>query len=230
MANFDLVDLTHTLEENSPTWEGVSGFAAYIDVDYNDGARVMSYELFAGIGTHIDAPSHFIKDGETIDQIKLKKLFVKAFIIDVRKKVTYDDGYSVSVEDLKSFENKHGEIGENSLVIIYTGWSVRWPDSPAYRNPDADGKMHFPGISAKAVDYLLKKDVVGVGIDTLSPDGSDYEFPIHKKVLGAGKYIIENLTNLDKLPSTGAYIMVLPLKIARATEAPARVVGLIPND
>lgn len=229
MFNFECIDLTHSLEENSPTWEGISGFKEYIDVDYDNDARAMSYEMFAGVGTHIDAPSHFIKDGDTIAEIKLRELIVKSCVIDIRHKVKYDDAYMLSVEDIKDFENKHGEIKENSVVIAYTGWSVRWPDSPAYRNPDADGKMHFPGFSVESADYLLKKAIAGIGIDTLSPDIS-HDFPVHKKILGAGKYIIENLANLDKMPPWGAYIFALPLKIKNATEAPARVVGLIPKD
>jgi kynurenine formamidase len=71
--------------------------------------------------------------------------------------------------------------------------------------------------------------VVGIGIDTLSPDGSNDGFPVHEKILGAKKYILENLANLDKIPSRGAFALVFPMKVRDGTESAARVAALIPN-
>ena len=72
---------------------------------------------------------------------------------------------------------------------------------------------------------LAEKNIVGIGIDTLSPDGSNMSFPVHHKILGAGKYIIENLCHLEKLPAVGARVMALPLKIKNGSEAPCRVIA-----
>ena len=222
-----ILDLTHSLHENIPNWEGENGFCEHIDIDYECGARVMRYEMFAGIGTHMDAPGHYIKGAEYIGDIAPEKLFVKACIIDVSRQVQDNGDYFVSAQEVKHWESKNGVIEKDSLVFFYTGWSKRWSDQAKYRNVVGDGKMHFPGISEQVADLLIKRDVVGVGIDTLSPDGSDYNFPVHKKMLGAHKYMLENVAHLDKMTQMGGYVCVAPLKIKYGTESPVRVFGFV---
>jgi len=86
--------------------------------------------------------------------------------------------------------------------------------------------MHFPVFSLEAVKFLNeKREIAGIGIDTLSPE-TNLAFPIHCYILGKGKYIVENLTNLGRMPEFGGLVTVLPLKIADLTESPVRVYGL----
>ena len=85
----------------------------------------------------------------------------------------------------------------------------------------------FPGLSVKAAEFLVEREVIGLGIDTLSPDGTNDDFPVHQILLGQGKYIVENLAHLDQIPIIGASIIVLPLKIEGATESPIRAIGVI---
>lgn len=87
--------------------------------------------------------------------------------------------------------------------------------------------MHFPGFFKEAIDYLLTKNIVGIGIDALSSDGSDINFAVHHKILAAGKYIIENLCSLEKLPPQGSKVITLALKIKNGSEAPCCVVAEI---
>ena len=89
--------------------------------------------------------------------------------------------------------------------------------------------MQFPGFLKETVDLLLKRGIVGVGIDTLSPDGSDMTFPVHHRLLGAGGYILENVANLDNVPEIGFYVAALPLRISEATESAIRCVAFIPR-
>jgi kynurenine formamidase len=124
-------------------------------------------------------------------------------------------------------QNIQHQIQANSFVVGFTGWSRRWGDPDQYRNV-VNGSMCFPGFSQEAAELLLERNVAGVGIDTLSPDGSNMEFPVHLSFLRAGKVLLENLTNLDRLPAAGSYILALPLKIKGGTESPIRAVGLIP--
>ncbi|HJK86179.1 MAG TPA: hypothetical protein QKA08_00205 [Candidatus Megaira endosymbiont of Nemacystus decipiens] len=70
----------------------------------------------------------------------------------------------------------------------------------------------------------------GIGIDTLSPDVPASGFPVHKTILGADKYIVENIVGLEKMPAIGAYVLTLPIKGLGLTEAPVRMVGLINNE
>ncbi|MCB1108882.1 MAG: cyclase family protein, partial [Chlamydiia bacterium] len=125
-------------------------------------------------------------------------------------------------------EEKHGKIMANSLVVAFTGWQQYWSDPVRYRGEDEKGRKHFPGFSKEAAEYLLEREVAGIGIDTLSPDGSNQDdFPVHWAILGAGKYIIENLNNLDQVPSTGAWAVSFPTKINEGAEAPLRCAALV---
>lgn len=126
-----------------------------------------------------------------------------------------------------ALEKEHGTIPPGALVIGYTGWSQKWSDPVAYCKIDVDGMMHFPVWSPEAAELLVERTVVGIGIDTLSPNGGNTEFRVHKLALGVNKYILENIANLDQLPAKGMYALVMPLKIAWATEAPVRLMAFI---
>jgi len=90
--------------------------------------------------------------------------------------------------------------------------------------------MHFPGFSKESAEFLAKeREISGIGIDTLSLDpGNSTEFPVHKVMLGASKFQIENLANLEQLPERGAVIFALPINVRDGTQAEARVVALVP--
>ena len=91
--------------------------------------------------------------------------------------------------------------------------------------------MHFPGFSKEAAELLIERDVAGIGIDTFSPDpGISTDLSVHHSMLQHNKYLIENLTNLDQLPSAGAFICALPIKITAGPEASARVIAFVPKD
>ena len=222
---FQIIELTHKLSPDAPTWNGSCGFCLEVKKDYDQVFRVQQIKMHAGVGTHMDAPSHRFQTGHSIADIPLEQLIVPVCVIDVRDKADAD--YEVSVQDIKQYEARFGSIAANSLVIAYTGWSRFWENPEAYRNVDAEGQMHFPAVSKEAAQYLLQKDVAGVAIDTLSPDCLDAEFPVHQILLGHGKYIIENVADCSRLPAHGAYCLALPLRMEGATESPIRLVGLV---
>ena len=224
---FKIIDLTHPLSSNIPTWNGSCGFCLEIKKDYDRMFRVQQVKMHAGAGTHMDAPSHRFQGGLSIAEIPIDQLIVPAFVIDVSKKAGAD--YEISVQDIENFESTYGPITKNSLVIGYTGWDRFWSDPKAYRNLDANGQMHFPAFSAKATELLLKRNISGIAIDTLSPDCSDASFSVHKLMLGEGKYIIENIANCSKVPPKASHVIALPLRVEDMTECPIRVVALVPK-
>lgn len=224
LDKFCFVDLTHTITCDMPTWSGSCGFKHEVKKDYDEGVRVLKYTMHAAAGTHMDAPSHFFEEGKSIADIELEKLIVPCSIIDLSFKCHED--LWIEPEDIIAFEKKYGKILPNSFVIGFTGWQKFWHDPAKYRNLQSDGKMHFPGFSKASAEFLLERDIAGLGIDTLSPDGSDNEiFPVHHLVLGEGKYIVENLAHLEKMPKYGGYVLVLPIKIGIGTEACVRCIG-----
>ena len=175
----------------------------------------------------MDAPSHRMKGANSIAEIPLKELIIPTCIINVSKQSHPD--YKISLEDVKNYESNFEIIPAGSLVIGYTGWSRFWLDPIAYRNENEDGQMCFPSFSVQAAELLLKRNISGLAIDTLSPDCSDSTFPVHRLVLGAGKYIIENIADCSQIPPKGTYTIVFPLRIEECTESPVRIVSLIPS-
>lgn len=170
----------------------------------------------------MDAPAHCVTQGATIDTFTPETLISPCVVIDVSAKT--HAAFELSVDDIRAFETLHGAIAEKSFVIIHTGWCRLWKNRDNYRN---EGK--FPSVSQEAALYLLTKNMVGLGIDTLSPDRADSGYPVHQCLLGHGKYLVENVMQANCLPPIGSFIVTMPMKIAQATEAPVRLVGLIPK-
>jgi kynurenine formamidase len=94
---------------------------------------------------------------------------------------------------------------------------------------DAQGVMHFPGLSIEAARYLLDHaHPVSIGIDTPSVDyGQSDDFKVHQLTMAAGLYHLEDLANLDLLPATGACIIALPMKLRGGSGSPTRVLALV---
>ncbi len=222
------IELTQPLSSEAPTWNGSCGFCLEIKQDYDQLFRVQKVSMHAGVGTHMDAPSHRFPGGVSIEDLPLEHFFAPACVLDVSMRADAD--YAISVEDIQEYESAHGKIPARSLVLGYTGWSRFWKNSDAYRNVDSKGQMHFPQFSAQAAQLLLEKQVVGIAIDTLSPDCLDSSFPVHRIFLGAGKYIIENMADCREMPRAGGSVIALPLRMEEATECPIRLVGVIHRD
>jgi kynurenine formamidase len=188
-------------------------------------------------GTHIDAPNHWItgKDKESVDQIPLERLVCPAAVIDVRDKVAGNPDYSVTVEDLENWEERHGELPGGAIVIMNSGWGQKVTDTKAYRGIDENGNSHYPGFSGELARWLIaNRDINGVASDTPSTDTNavapnmDPPFPVHVAMHEAGKFQLEELANVDRLPPAGAYLIVAPMKIKGGSGAPARVLGVLP--
>ena len=159
------VDLTHTIDLSIPSWSGSCGFKYHVKRDYDQGVRVLKYEMHGACGTHIDAPSHFIKDGKNVADIELRDLFTPCCVVDISLKRS--ESLMLSVKDLKDYEASYGKIPKGALVIGYTGWQEFWKDPVKYRNPSEAGGLLFPGFSKEAAEFLVDRRVAGIGIDTL---------------------------------------------------------------
>lgn len=224
-----VLDLTHPMHENIPVWPGGKPFQKDRLVDYEKGYRYHVFSMGENVGTHIDAPSHFVKGRKSIDEIALEDLIAPIAKIDIQKQVQKNPSYQLSVKDIQLWERENGIIEEGSLVLLSTGWSKYFKNTKKYINQDEDGVMHFPGYSPEAASVLVDRDVVGIGIDTSSLDyGPSKDFQTHGVILKANKYQIENLTNLDQLPETGATAVVGVLPVREGSQAQARVLALLP--
>lgn len=208
-----IVDLTHHLADDMAVYPGLPqpSFRPIARVE-DDGYAMTEYHLLNHIGTHIDAPAHQIAGGASLDEIPLERLVTDAVTIDVSAR----DPGPLAVADL---EPHLGAIREGDFVLLYSDNGRNW-GSEAYWTgwsyPDAD-----------AARALIDRGVSGVGFDGPSCDPVDTTtFELHRVWLGAGRLILENLTNLDQLPGR-APLVVAPMKVLAANGAPARVFALI---
>lgn len=224
-SSLQWIDLTYTLEPSIPCWDKSCGFENAVQLDYADCTdavkfRVQHIAMDAGIGTHIDAPAHCTPGGFTIDQLSLTDLQANCVVIDVSDKA--HERFTLSVTDVEQFEQQYGKIPPSSVVLIRTGWDKFWMQPEKYHNNHI-----FPSVSFRAAKLLLERKIAGLGIDTLSPDRPEDGYPVHALLLGAGKYIIENVANAALLPPCGSRILIFPIKIKGGTEAPVRLVAIV---
>lgn len=229
---YDLVDLTHPLDERSVYFPGGSPFCLENTADISQGYYMNRFSMGEHTGTHLDAPAHFSAGQAFVDEIPLESLVAPAAVIDVEEKVEKNSDYLLTVEDIRSWEGRHGTLPEGAVVVMKTGWEKRAGRQEKYRNEDSSGTLHFPGFSKESAEFLLReRRISGIAIDTLSLDyGPSKDFPVHRVMLGGGKYQIENLRNLDSIPPAGATLIICPLKIRKGSGAPARVVALLSRD
>jgi len=234
-----LVDLSHVFSDETIYWVTAKEFR--LDTVYagqtNKGFyySANNFSTAEHGGTHIDAPIHFAKNGQTVDEIPLEKLIGSAIKIDVSSKAFTNPDYLISVEDFTDWEESAGIlIPDGSIVILQTGFSKYYPDKIKYLGTDDRGEnavkqLHFPGLSSKAAEWLVEnRNIHAIGIDTPSIDyGQSEYFKSHVILLSNNIPAFENLTNLDKLPLNGFEIIALPMKIEGGSGAPLRIIAVL---
>jgi len=240
LTTADIVDLTHPLDSDTIYWPTeAKGFELTpIFEGKTKGPEGYFYAAFRFCapehgGTHLDAPYHFAEGRKTTAEIPVKRLIGPAVVIDISEKAATNRDYLLSIEDVTAWEAEHGKVPTGSIVLLRTGWSSRWPDRLAYMGDDTPGdasNLHFPSYGPAAARMLVDRGAMVLGIDTASIDnGPSRKFLVHRIAGAANVAGLENLTNLDKLPPTGSWVAALPMKIARGSGAPARVVAFLPR-
>lgn len=224
-----VVDVSHELFEGMPTFPGGIPFRMKPVATFEQAGYFANHlELGEHTGTHIDAPIHFQADAASVDQLTPAQLVGPGVVISIASRAATNPDATVEPSGLAQWEQQHGPIPTRSFVLIHTGWSDRWPDEAAYRNADAQGLLHFPGISEEAARWLCERGIRGVGIDALSIDpGVSSTFAAHKVLARKRVVVIENLTHLEQLPPTGFTIVAAPLKIRGGSGSPARVLVIL---
>lgn len=194
-----------------------------------DGVLSKAFSSPEHLGTHLDAPNHFERDRPSVDQLSGEQLIGPGVLVDISSAASMDADYRLSVADLQAFEQRHGPIPSGAIVLVYTGWSKFWGNPERYKNQDVMSRLHFPGFSAEAVEWLIQnRQVRGVGLDTMSVDyGLSRDFIVHHVLGKASRFGLENLAQLDKLPPRGFYLLVAPIKIETGSGGPARVFAVL---
>lgn len=233
-----LVDLTYSFDETTLVWprnppfhrDGSQRGGTADEAWYATGQVALSEHA----GTHMDAPIHFAQGQVGIDGIPVEQLMGPAVVIDVRASVSKERDYRLSLTDLHRWEAQYGVIPNGAVVLMFTGWGAHWQHREQYfgsTTPDVPTTLHFPGFSEEAARFLVtERHIAGIGIDTPSIDyGPSQDFVVHRIVNGAGLYGLENVARLDELPSYGATLIALPMKITGGSGAPVRILGILPE-
>lgn len=226
-----VIDLSHTISPQIPLWPGDPQVAFNTMATMEeDGYYLRSFAMGEHSATHMNAPNSFHADGQGIDAYEPATLVRPAALIDVRHHTAHNADYVISVQDILSWERRHGRLRPGTVVLFYTGWQERWADPDAFMNADDSGNLHFPGVGAETTRFLLqRRDIAGVGIDTHGVDpGLDPEFATNTQVLAENGIILENLTRLDQLPPTGATIVIGLLRLKDGSGSPVSVMAFAP--
>jgi kynurenine formamidase len=229
------LDMTYPYDSDTIYWPTAKGFQLdRVAWGINEAGWWYASNEFGASehgGTHADAPIHFAQNGRTMDEIPLEEWIGPAVKIDVVEKCENDRDYLLSVEDILAWEAEFGDIPDFAWVIMYTGIDTKYyPDKKEVLGTDKTGEealpeLSFPGFSPESVEYLVKnRNITGIAIDTPSIDfGRSKDFLVHRVLFAADKLALENIARLDKLPSSGATLFVIPMLIKGGTGAPARV-------
>ncbi|MHB1654211.1 MAG: cyclase family protein [Desulfitobacteriaceae bacterium] len=168
-------------------------------------------------GTHIDAPSHFVENGDSIDQIPVEKLMGTAIMLDCSHKKPDE---LVTAYMLEEAEKRQGLYVESEDIVLVRTYEGLWGD---------DGFFKAKSFSEDAARWFAEKEVAIVGLDLANADeSSNMARPVHLTLLSQSILIIENLCNLDQLPIHSRFTFICtPLRLKGATASPIRALALL---
>jgi kynurenine formamidase len=226
------VDLTHSFSPLTPVWKGFgqATFAAAADpatarpysID-RDGFRATYYAMVGQYGTHIDPPAHFDPHGKTMDELPLKQMILPLVVFDITPMLANDPNHALTVDDVKAWERIHGRVPAGSFAALRTDMYKDWTS-----NPERFKRYPFPAWSLAALRFLYEqRDIVANGHESMDTDitpGLDSE----AWLLRHGHWQIEVMAGLDKVPATGALIVVTWPKPEHGLGFPARAFAILP--
>jgi kynurenine formamidase len=212
-------DLSQPVYANCPGWPTYE----MTDVIYeaivpNDGYTAEQIRMNVHTGTHLDAPYHFFPEGAKIDEIPLEKFQGKAILIDLRTILKPKEGITVSHLNKYSSLIKPGDI-----AVFNTGWGKKRALTSEYYHD-------WPYLTAEGAQWLLSKEVKGVGTDGMSMGGwfEGTGRPCHEILLKVGVWLLEELNIPDELMRHEAcYLMAFPLKLRGFSGSPVRAIAAV---
>lgn len=242
-SGMQYVDLSHDVGEDSLHWPADDSFTFKVKTKgYTpEGYWYETYSFCIGehISTHLDAPSHFAENKWTIEQIPLSHLIGPGVVVDMEAKVTQNPTAELTTDDLMAWLEEHGPLPDGVIIFVRTGWDKRYGNKTEYFGTDTNdtNNLVFPGISTGAAQLLVGYEaatgrrIVGVGLDTPSLDhGPSKKYETHQTLFEANIYGIEYVANLNKLPTTGFQVWLMPMKLRGGSGAPVRIVAILPED
>jgi kynurenine formamidase len=232
IASKTFVDLTHSFGPGTPVWSGFgqAKFSPAADPKTHepytipkDGFRATYYEMVGQYGTHVDPPAHFAENGITMDRISLKEMILPLVVLDDTPYLAKDPNHAFSVDDLKDWERRHGRVPKGAFAALRTDMYKDWDADPKRfeRSP-------FPAWAFETIKFLYEeRGVTATGHESMDTDTTD-KMDSETYILQHGHYQIEVMANLDKVPPTGALIVVSWPKVRDGLGFPARAFAILP--
>lgn len=235
-----LVDLSYSFDESTVYWPTAKTFTLEkVAEGETEQGYFYAANNFAAAehgGTHLDAPIHFARNGDTADEVPLRRLVGPGVVIDVSRAALADRDYQVGPADFAAHERRHGRIPRGAIVLLRTGYGSYWPDRERYmgtaeRGAAAVPKLHFPGLEPDGARWLVReRRIRAVGLDTASIDyGQSKLFESHRALGAANVPVFENVARLRRLPAENFLFIGLPMKIDGGTGGPLRAMAIVPG-
>ncbi len=232
IASKEFVDLTHSFGPDTPVWAGFgqAKFSPAADPKTHepytipkDGFRTTYYEMVGQYGTHVDPPAHFAEQGITMDKIPLKQMILRLVVLDDTPYLAKDPNHAFSIADLKAWERVHGRVPKGAFAALRTDMYKDWD-----ANPERFKRSPFPAWDFETIKFLYEqRHVTATGHEAMDTDTTD-KMDSETYILQHGHYQIEVMANLDKVPETGALIVVTWPKVRDGLGFPARAFAILP--
>jgi kynurenine formamidase len=235
------VDLTHTITPNIPVWAGfaessfapakagsdIEGFAKKGDVYTYEkhGFEATEYTLRTDqLGTQLDPPAHWAPEYPAIDELPATYAIRPLVVISIVEQLKTNPNYALQVADIEAWEKKHGRIPEGSIVFVRSDWSRTWPD------PKLATLKEFPGVGLEALKFLhTERKILFHGHEPLDTDSTP-DLEGEHWLMHHGYTQAEGVANLDKVPETGALIIIGYPKFGGGLGGYARYIAVCPPD
>jgi len=228
----EYVDLTHSFSPTTPVWSGFGQATMTAACDpkthrpftiEQDGFRTIFYSLVGQYGTHVDPPAHFRPDGLTMDAIPLKDMILPLVVFDVTPMLAKNPNHALSVDDVKAWEKAHGRVPAGAFAALRTDMYKDWES-----NQTRFKRSPFPAWSLAAIKFLFdERKVTAIGHEALDTDTTE-SMDSETWLLKQNHFQIEAMANLDKVPATGAVIVVTWPKVENGFGFPARAFAILP--
>jgi kynurenine formamidase len=207
------VDLSLPIESDMPRFAGTP--PVYIAHSHRldvAGFNMRTVTLGTHAGTHLDAPSHFLSEGNAVDELEFERCVGEAFVLDLSHKSALDQ---ITVRDLQEAGAASDELNGRRL-ILRTDWDLRFRTAEYFTD--------YPALAPQSAEWLAASGIWLLGLDIPSLHPTEF-VTMHEVLLGEDVAIVESLANLRSLSASHIFFSALPLRLAGADGAPVRAVA-----
>lgn len=213
-----IVDLTHKLYSGQEEYgleietRRVQDLYPQYNTRPEDHYIITSIQITPHVGTHIEAPIHYIEGGKDVSELPLERLVGEALVMDFTHR---GNGEAITLPDVQTYAER---IRPGDMVLVKTGMSVHYRTERAHERPY---------LTNEAVHWLVERGITCLGTDAsgIEPRGTDYQIN-HFTLFSHDVPLIEFLNNLDQLRCERVMLFVLPWNIAGAEASPVRVIAI----